>query len=186
MFIIETFLLALALSVDSFVVSMGGSVTLGHPTTGKVLRLSASFGIIQALFLFAGWVAGDFFYGHLQNVAAFIGVALLVYVGLNMIWGAFSGKDEKVNLDGAKNIIISAAATSIDALAVGVSMAMASTAIMEILVTCVFTLIITSVCCVAGIFCGSALGRRFGKWAVVGGGVVLLGFAVRIAVSALA
>ena len=184
MSIIETLLLALALSVDSFVVSMGGSVTLGHPTAGKVFRLSASFGFIQALFLFVGWAAGDFFYGHLQNVAALIGVVLLVYVGANMIKSAFSEKDEKVNLDGTKNIIISAAATSIDALAVGVSMAMASTAPAEIITICIFTLVITMICCVAGIFCGSALGRRFGKWAVVGGGIVLLGFAVRIAITA--
>lgn len=185
MFILETLLIALALSIDSFVVSMGGSVTLGRPTVGKVFRLSATFGIIQALFLFVGWAAGDFFYGYLQNVAAFIGVVLLIYVGVNMMRSAFSGKDEKVNLDGAKNIIISAAATSIDALAVGVSMAMASTELVEILTICTFTLIITCICCVAGIFCGSALGRRFGKWAVAGGGLVLIGFAVRIAISSL-
>ena len=121
---VEILLLALSLSADSFVVSMGGSVTLGRVSSGKTLAVAAVFGTVQAACLFAGWISGYSIVGYISRFAHYIALAVLSYLGISMIVAGVRNSSESVNLSGFRNLILAAVATSVDAIAVGVSLAM--------------------------------------------------------------
>ena len=120
----EILLLALSLSVDSFVVSLGGSVTLGRINIWKILSVAAVFGIVQAVCLFAGWISGYSIVAYVSKIAPYVALVILSYLGVRMIISGARGNDESVDLAGFRNMILAAVATSIDAVAVGVSLAM--------------------------------------------------------------
>ncbi|MGN1210477.1 MAG: manganese efflux pump MntP family protein, partial [Candidatus Cryptobacteroides sp.] len=111
-----------------------------------------------------------------------IGFGLLLYVGLSMgIPALKKGKeDEAVNLSGAGHLLMAAAATSIDALAVGASLAMAEWPLTDIFWVHIAVFAVTVLASSAGILSGSAIGRRFGRPAQFVGGLVLIGLGVSI------
>ena len=114
----EILLLALSLSVDSFVVSLGGSVTLGRINIWKILSVAAVFGIVQAVCLFAGWISGYSIVAYVSKIAPYVALVILSYLGVRMIISGARGNDESVDLAGFRNMILAAVATSIDAVAV--------------------------------------------------------------------
>ncbi len=178
---IEILLLAVSLSVDTLVVSIGSSVTQGKIAALKIGYAAVVFGLMQTAFLFIGWVLGHSVVAHIDKFAPVIGFLLLLYVGLTMVVNALrKNEGNKVDIAGMKSLLVASVATSVDASAVGVSLAMTEIALanMYLILTVVFA--VTVIAAVCGVISGSAIGRKFGKPARISGGIVLIGIGIRI------
>lgn len=177
---IEIILLSLSLSVDTVVVSLGGSVSLGRISPAKVLKVSLVFGLMQAGLIFGGWLLGASVASILHKVAHVIGFAILLYIGGSMVWSALRCSEEKVDLNGMRNLLLAAFATSIDAFAVGVSLAMAGMSLDPALSVTVTVFGTTVLAAVFGVASGSFIGRRFGTPARIIGGLVLIAIGIKL------
>ncbi|MBO8479182.1 MAG: manganese efflux pump [Bacteroidetes bacterium] len=184
--IIGILLMALSLSVDSLVVSMSGSVTLGKVGWRRVLAVALVFGAVQAFLLMAGWLIGASVASLVHKVAHFIGFAILLYIGGSMVWSAVrKGQEEKVDLTGLAHLFLAAVATSIDACAVGVSLAMSDVPSGDMWVLTAAVGLTTMAAASAGTSCGSIVGRRFGRPAKALGGLALVAIGVKLLCGAL-
>ncbi len=171
--------IALALAMDAFAVAV---VTgLAQPLTRRrVFRLSFHFGLFQALMPALGWAAGRAVYGWVEPLDHWIAFALLAFVGGHMVWGALHGdEDERRAGDATRgwSLVMLSVATSIDALAVGLSLALIGQAIL------VPALVIGVVCAAltaAGMLLGRVVGAAWGKRVEVLGGLILIAMGVRI------
>ncbi len=182
---IEVLFLALALSIDAFVVSLAAAST-GRISGGRAtFRLSFHFGLFQFFMPLIGWAAGV---GIAPLIAAFdhwIAFGLLAVIGTRMIHSAIahdSGKGRKDPSRGVRLVALSVA-TSIDALAVGLTLGFLE---MSIWWPSVAIGVVTGSVCVLAVVMGNRLHVRFGRTAEVLGGVILIGIAIRILVTHLA
>ena len=121
---LDLFLIAAALAMDCFAVSVASGVTVRRYEGGTMLRLAFLFGFFQALMPLAGWALTSRFSTYLEAVDHWIAFAMLAFIGGKMIIGAFRD-DETAGFDPRplKNQLVLAIATSIDALAVGITFA---------------------------------------------------------------
>lgn len=177
----EPFLTALSLCADCFAVSLCSSVTIKQISRKRIFKLALFFAVVQTGLLAGGWLLGHVFLGLVQKISGIIGGGLLVYVGFTMLLEGLRDKTERHDLNGLRNILIAAVATSIDALAIGAAEAM-NTHVGEgataVLTASCFVLTFISVC--IGILGARAIGKAFGRWAEIIGGAVLLGFGVSL------
>lgn len=178
--IVSALIFALSLCADCFAVSLCSSVTLKSVRWKEVLRVALAFAVIQTGLLLAGWAFGSFLAGLLTKIAHIIGFLLLLYVGGSMFIEGIRGEDEVKDLNGLKNVIIGGIATSIDALAVGVSLSMDSKPWGEVMPMALAVFAVTELSVVAGIFGGKTIGSKAGRWAEIAGGLVLVGIGVSI------
>lgn len=177
--------LAVALAMDAFAVALAAGAIL-HPLTFRpCFRLAFHFGLFQAMMPVIGWLAGLTVQSFVAAWSHWIAFALLLYVGGRMIHEAVSAEEgaERAN-DPSRGLTMVAlsVATSIDALAVGLTLAMIDVVIW------IPSLVIGLVACgftVAGLFLGTRAGKRWGKRVEVAGGVILIGIGVKILLSAL-
>ena len=121
-----------------------------------------------------GWLFGDIIVGHIHKVASLIGFLLLLYVGGSMILGAVKNEDESRDLNGLKNVIIGAVATSIDAFTVGISLSMGLVPTGKMMMDLAAVFIVTMLSVIGGMFGGQRIGCRFGRPAELIGGSVLI------------
>ena len=185
---ISAILLGISLCADCFAVSLCSSFLLPREELKKkVWAVAAVFAVIQTGFLMGGWALGTFateliseYVGHFEKVAHVIGFLLLLYVGGAMFLDGVRSKSDHLNLDGFKSIIIGGIATSIDAAAVGLSMAMDEAKWTDIAPIALSVLIFTALSVVVGMFSGSFVGRKLGYSARIVGGLVLIGLGVNI------
>ena len=167
--------MALSLSVDTLVVSMCGGVSLGRITAGKVLKVASAFAVMQTALLSAGWLFGNSIVRYIESIAGVVGFLLLLYIGVNMIRGALKKEsDDHEDLSVIRNLLLAAVATSIDAAAVGVSLAMAELDKTSIVLSVASVFTVTVAAAVAGIAGGCTIGLRFGRPAQIAGGIVLI------------
>ena len=173
--ILESVLMAVSLCADCFAVSLCSGVTVRDSKVRDVLKVALAFGVIQTGLLAAGWALGSLFVGFVEKASHIIGFLLLLYVGGSMLIEGIRNQEEVRDLNGFRNVIVGGIATSIDALAVGVAQCMAGTDLkgMMPLVISVFAVTVLSV--VLGIEGGKTIGRKFGRWAEIVGGLVLIG-----------
>lgn len=178
----ESVLLAVSLCADCFACTLCSGVTLKQTTGKTVGGIALAFAVIQAGLLLAGWAFGNVFVGLIEKISHWVGFLLLLYVGGGMLLEgvrALRGRCAagSVRLDGFRNVVLSGVATSIDALAVGISQSMVETtrAFSGILPLFVSVFVVTALSVVAGLLGGRFLGRQFGHWAEVLGGLVLIG-----------
>ena len=121
---IQNLLIALALAMDCFAVSVACAVILRRKATGIMLRLAFLFGFFQALMPLIGWLLTSRFSEQLQAVDHWIAFAMLAFIGGKMIVDSFKEEDNaSMNPENWKTGVLLAVATSIDALAVGISYA---------------------------------------------------------------
>jgi putative Mn2+ efflux pump MntP len=177
------FAIALALSLDAFSVAVVTGLVL-NPLTGRhVFRLSFHFGLFQAVMPVIGWIAGVSLYRLIAPLDHWTAFALLAVVGGRMVYGAISCK-EKTNDDEADptsgwSLVILSVSTSIDALAVGLSLALiGSTIVFPALLIGVVAAALTA----AGMLLGRRIGTLCGKGVEIFGGIVLIGIGVKILV----
>jgi len=178
---LDVFVIALGLAMDAFAVSLaaGASGTVRHlrPT----LRLAFHLGLFQSLMPILGWFAGSRVAGRLATVDHWIAFALLAFVGARMIQSGLATDADVVPPDPSRGLtmVMMAVATSLDAFAIGLSLAMLDVAIWQ---PSAIIGVVTAVMSFAGIRFGATLGVRFGKRMEILGGVVLLLIGVRIVV----
>ena len=166
--------------MDAFAVSVGKGMTLKRVQPRHALTAGVWFGGFQGLMPLIGYYVGRSFAEYVVSVDHWIAFGLLVLIGLNMIRETIWGDDEQQNSDfGVRTMLIMAIATSIDALAVGVSMAFLDVNIwISAAVICIVTLIISA----AGVYLGTMFGARLGSKAGIVGGLILIAIGVKILV----
>lgn len=177
---VEIILLSVSLCVDTLVVSMSGSLAMEKAAPWKIAHIALTFGFMQAALLFIGWILGHSVVSYIYQFSRVIGFALLLYIGVMMLMNVL-GK-EKVGVPAFDTLFIAAVATSIDASAVGVSLAMAEISLGEMYLSVASVFVVTIIAALCGILGGRCLGRRFGKPAYAAGGVVLILIGVHILV----
>ena len=118
-------LLSVALAMDCFTVSLMSGVILRRAVTAAILRMALFFGLFQAAMPLAGWLATAHFSRYLEAVDHWIAFGLLAFIGGKMIWESIAGDDSEPSFNPLRlrTQLLLAVATSIDALAVGISMA---------------------------------------------------------------
>ena len=173
----ELFAIAVALAMDAFAVSVCAGCALKRVTAVHFLRLSLTFGFFQFLMPVIGWALGLTVRGFIESWDHWIAFALLAWIGGNMIREALSGEEDEAEdaaADGRldhKKLFLMAIATSIDALAVGVTFAFLETPILS----AVSLIGVTTFCIsVAGVAVGCWFGARYKQRAEITGGVILV------------
>ncbi len=176
--LLELFILAIGLSMDAFAVSICKGLSLGKITGKHMCCAGAWFGGFQALMPLIGYYLGSFFSSFITKYDHWIAFALLLFIGGNMIKEALSGKCGDVDASmRIKSMFLLAVATSIDALAVGVTFAFLD---VHILPAVCFIGIITFACSVLGIKIGSIFGAKHKSGAELFGGIVLILIGLKI------
>ena len=175
--IFELFILAIGLSMDAFAVSICKGLSLGKIKVKHMLIAGLWFGGFQALMPLIGYFLGSFFADMITKYSHWIAFILLLFIGGNMIKESFD-EEENVNADmGVKNMFLLAVATSIDALAVGVSLAFLK---VNRIPAVSFIGCITFVCSAAGVKIGSIFGDKYRSKAGLCGGIILILIGVKI------
>ena len=119
----EVILIAVALAMDCFTVSVVSGVITRQNRWGKVLRMAFLFGFFQALMPFIGWLAIHYFQSSVEAFDHWIAFGLLAFIGIKMVRDAFAPEDEPhMDPTQLRTQLLLALATSIDALAVGISL----------------------------------------------------------------
>ena len=178
MSIVELFILAVGLSMDAFAVSICKGLSLGKIKPKHMCIAGAWFGGFQALMPLIGYYLGSLFaVVWLPDIHTGFAFALLLAIGGNMIKESL-GEEENVSNDmGFKSMLLLAIATSIDALAVGVSLAFLKVAILPAVL---FIGCITFVCSAAGVKIGSIFGDKYQSKAELCGGIILILIGIKI------
>ncbi len=173
------FFIAIALAMDAFAVALAAGVVL-HPVSKRQLfRLSFHFGLFQGLMPIVGWLAGLSVQSMISAYDHWIAFGLLSFVGGKMIYEAFHDKEKKQKTDptrGATMVMLSVA-TSIDALAVGLSLAVIGVSVWTPALVIGIT---AAVLTVAGMLLGGKVGMIWGKRVEILGGLVLIGIGLKI------
>lgn len=178
--ILQAILVAASLCADCFAVSLCSGVTLRGLRWRRTLGVALAFAFIQAGLLALGWAFGYLFVGMVEKVSHVIAFLMLLYVGGSMLVEGIRGREEVRNLDGWRNVLVGGVATSIDALAVGVAQSMEDVAFSAFLPLLLSVFAITALSVVVGLHGGRAIGVRFGRWAEIAGGLVLIGIGVSL------
>lgn len=175
--LLELFVLAVGLSMDAFAVSICKGLSLGKIKVKHMCIAGAWFGGFQALMPLIGYFLGSFFAEAITKYDHWIAFVLLVLIGGNMIKEAF-GKEEELNNDmDVKTMFLLAVATSIDALAVGVTFAFLQ---VQIVPAIIFIGAVTFAFSAVGIKIGSIFGTKYKSKAEFIGGVILILIGLKI------
>ena len=175
---IEIVLIAVALAMDAFAVSVCKGLAMQRITLKKAAIVGLWFGGFQALMLALGYFLGRTFADRIEAVDHWVAFILLAIIGANMIKESLDKDEEKVDasLD-VKTMFVMAAATSIDALAVGVTFALEG---QNIVFSAAAIGIITFIISALGVKIGSVFGTKYKSKAEFVGGVVLVGIGLKI------
>lgn len=185
MSIVEMILLSLSLCVDTAAVSVSGSTGLGKVGPFRALSISLMFCFMHIAMLAAGYFLGSSVVSYVGKFSGIVAFLLLVCTGGSMIADSLRREsgEKHVDFSGIISLAAVAAAVSIDASAVGVSLAMTSLPANEIWLFAAILFFVTLLCAFAGIVCGSRLGLKFGRQACFAGGLVLIIIGIRILVA---
>lgn len=176
--ITELFILAVGLSMDAFAVSVCKGLSLGKIRPKHMVIAGAWFGGFQALMPLIGYLLGIRFAGMVSRYAHWIAFFLLIFIGANMIKEALSGEEEDADASmSPKNMFLLAIATSIDALAVGVTFAFLKVSIVPAVS---FIGAVTFILSAAGVKIGSIFGTKYKSGAEICGGVILILLGIKI------
>lgn len=178
MSIIELFILAVGLSMDAFAVSICKGLSVSRLRPRHAIIAGAWFGGFQALMPLIGWALGRQFESFIKSVDHWIAFALLAVIGANMIREALKNEEEELNDSFSFKVMLPLAiATSIDALAVGVTFAFLSVSIVPAILLIGVTTFAFSA---AGIKIGNVFGAKYKSKAEFVGGVILILLGIKI------
>jgi putative Mn2+ efflux pump MntP len=171
---ITLFAIAFSLSLDAFAVATIAGITLGEPSKRQRFRLSFHFGAFQALMLAIGWFLGSAIVRLLHGLDVWVAFALLALVGGNIVRNALRGEEDARSIidptRGWKLIFLSVG-TSLDALAVGISLAMVNFSILR---SALIVGLVSYGMTLLGMGIGQRIGTVWGRRAELVGGVVLI------------
>ncbi len=176
-------LIAIGLAMDCFAVSLGvgtaGTAVGFRPT----FRLFFHFGLFQAGMTLIGWLAGKTVVNYVSSFDHWVAFGLLLFVGVRMIRGGLRKAGEEPSIPDPSRgltLVMLSIATSIDALAVGLSLAFLS---VNVLWAALLIGGVSALLSLAGLLLGNQLGLRFGKSMEVLGGVILIGIGLRVLIT---
>jgi manganese efflux pump family protein len=177
--------IALALAMDAFAVAVVTGLSAVPLTRRRVFRLAFHFGLFQALMPALGWVAGKAVHRWLGAFDHWVAFALLAFVGGRMVWGALrggGGGEGRAAGDTTRglSLVMLSVATSLDALAVGLSLALVGA---PILVPALVIGLVAAALTALGMVLGRWLGAAWGRGLEVLGGLILVGIGVRIVIA---
>ncbi len=180
---LEIGLLAIGLAMDCFTVSIASGIILKRIRWRPMFVMALFFGVFQALMPLLGWLCTNAFSALIESYDHWIAFALLAFLGGKMIWESFKGEDECHHFNPAslKVVFTLAIATSIDALAVGISftclgMKTIHSILSPVIVIGLVSFLLSLVGLLVGVFCG----KRF-HWPVERlGGVILIAIGCKI------
>ena len=179
---VEMVLVAVGLAMDAFAVSLGIGTTRRASTPRSIFRLSFHFGLFQFLMPVIGWYAGSRVAYLISGVDHWVALALLAFVGGRMVRSGFDSDATSVASDPSRgrSLVMLSVATSIDALAIGLSLAMLQVNIWQ---PSIVIGVITGSMSLGALLVGHRLGQAFGKRAEIIGGLILIGIGLRILVT---
>jgi len=167
--------LALAMSTDAFAAALGKGAAMEKPRFLQALRIGLLFGCIEAVTPVIGWALGSLASKWISQWDHWVAFFLLLGLGGHMIWAGLHGDDEEEGTAGAPQSVVAlaltAVATSIDAMAVGVGLAFIN---VNIVYAALSIGLATTVMVTIGVLLGRMLGAAIGKKAEIVGGVVLV------------
>ena len=174
--IVELLLIAVGLSMDAFAVSICRGLGMRRLNLRTAAVLTLFFGGFQALMPLIGWALGSQFMWLIEPVDHWVAFVLLAFIGGKMLWEAFHEEDDCCGCEDTsgidlKEFVVLAVATSIDALAAGISFAALA---VDIVPTVALIGVITFCLSFAGVAVGHYFGARYEKPASIVGGVVLI------------
>lgn len=196
--IITIVLTALALAMDAFAVSVTKGLTLKNLTKGIAIKIALFFGVFQAAMPLIGWMLGISFQGYIKAIDHWIALILLSILGGKMIYEFYENRKEAaIEIEEAKNeasttledeeksksklsnkeLTTLAIATSIDALAVGISFAFLN---VNIVFLSLIIGVITFIVCFIGVVAGKKIGGVFKDYAELIGGIILILIGINI------
>ena len=183
---LSLFILAAALSMDAFAVSVCKGLAMKRVSVKNALIIGLWFGGFQALMPAIGYLLGTQFNQYITSIDHWIAFVLLSFIGISMIKEAISTKDEEEETNSSlsvKTMFLLAVATSIDALAVGVTFAFLK---VQIIPAVSFIGTITFLLSIVGVKVGNVFGTRYKAKAEIAGGIILILIGVKILLEPLA
>lgn len=179
MSLLEIFLIGVGLSMDAFAVAVCKGLSMHRVNLRHTCLIALYFGVFQALMPLLGWFLGSQFARYVTRFAPWIAFLLLAYIGIHMILESMSDEEEKDSGVSHRELLMLAVATSIDALAVGVTFSFLSLSVpigaAVALIGCT-----TFAISFAGVFVGNLFGVRYKKGAEIAGGVILILIGLKI------
>lgn len=176
---VELLLIAIGLSADAFAVALGKGLSMRKINYKAGLVIAFAFGLFQALMPLIGWLICRNFKQYITAVDHWIAFVLLAFIGVKMIVDTIREKEDELKefrLD-YKELLLLAIATSIDALAVGITFAFLDVSIgSSILLIGIVTFLLSF----AGVLIGNRFGQKFRKKAEIAGGIVLILIGLKI------
>lgn len=180
---VELLLVGVGLSMDAFAVSVCKGLCMKRLNMRQALVIALFFGGFQALMPLIGWALGTQFEQFITPVDHWIAFGLLLIIGAKMLWDSFHGDDDEqlsCAVDGRldlRELTMMAVATSIDALAVGITFAFVR---VDIVASVVVIGVTTFALSLVGVAVGHRFGARYEKTATIAGGVVLILIGLKI------
>ena len=180
--LINTFFIAVALAMDAFAVSIAAGVTLKSVSPRQTFRLAWHFGLFQAMMPVIGWSAGLTVRSHIEAYDHWVAFGLLAFVAQGMLRSAFKADTPEAEVKDptrGMTMVMLSLATSIDALAVGLSLSMISVSIWT---PALIIGLVAGAFTTAGMHLGKVIGSmaQLSRWAELTGGIVLLAIGVNI------
>jgi manganese efflux pump family protein len=175
----EILLISIGLAMDAFAVALGAG-TSGHGRRARpAVRLAFHLGLFQFLMPVVGWLVGVRLARLIQDYDHWVAFGLLVFVGGHMLWESFQRDHDELPADPTRGLrmVTLSVATSLDALAVGVSLAMLN---ITIWYPSAVIGLVTGALSLIGIYLGNRLRGNFGKRMELVGGLVLIAIGLRI------
>jgi len=177
----EILLIAVGLGMDAFAVAIGIGIVIKKLSFGPVFRLSFHFGLFQFMMPIIGWMAGRTISDYIVDYDHWIAFGLLAYIGSKMIWDSmrdaeddkFADKDPTRGL----SLFVLSVATSVDALAVGLSLAFLN---IQILYPSIVIGVVAALMTVCGMAFGDFVGKTVGSKLGILGGFILIGIGIKI------
>lgn len=179
MLFVETMIIAAGLSMDSLAASISGGVVISHCTKGNIMKIASTMAIFQAGMTLVGYLLGMGFEKTISRYDHWIAFTILLLIGVKAIYESLRKKDDSMNSNPLcnKTLCCLAIATSIDALAVGISFAILNYSILPRATTIG---IITFVFSAFGVYFGSHYGRKINLNVDLIGGIILVGIGTKI------
>ena len=175
---IELLLISIGLSMDAFAVSVCKGISMKKMDWKKAIIIGLYFGVFQAIMPMIGYILGSGFEHIVTNIDHWIAFILLLIIGINMIKDSFEDENDKISGDiSFKNMLILSIATSIDALAVGITFAFLKVRIiLSVLLIGITTFIFSAM----GTKIGNKFGCKYEKKSQVLGGIILIILGIKI------